>query len=771
MKIGIVTYWNSTDNYGQIMQGLALQRYLRSLGHDPFIIRFHEEIPPTSIREKISKLSPLYLWQYIKYRKAINNALAFNQKHPRRFKEFKKNNIKYSEKEFWSFNDLLCADWSKIDAFICGSDQIWSPKYLPNWLSYMLAFAPMRCRKIAYACSFGKASLSIEYIHQLKKQLKTFHAIGLRERTGVSICKEAGIAQAKLVCDPTLLLKANDYLDIVNDISTKKNTAFIYLLNWEMDLPIQEINKYLKSQNIKTSYFPTRGNENLWTPFQDLSINNWVREIALSQLVITNSFHGTVFSIIFHRPFITFALQGKDAGMNDRLQTLLSAIGLENRIYTKGGKLSIEEIASLPINWQDVDDKLAILRQSGVALLDEGLNGSDKIKSKHNICFFTNKSIHHRYGGLDRVTELLADNFVRHGHHVFYLSYNKREIYDKGRQYFLPNPQKQKSRENIEAFNTFLADKNIDVLINQEANVDITLSIDLELRKHLTVLSTLHFNPNYIDDNHFSNKFGRRPGLANKVLNRIFKTPFIKNLGLKYLRNLLSRNYKKQIDWSDRLVLLSDRFKPDLLNLITGNKIDTSKITAINNPCIVSPVNTHIQEEKKNIILYVGRLDISFKRIDHILDIWKDLSSRHNDWEFVLVGDGADRKLLENKVITENIQKVTFVGVQDPTEYYKQAKFIILTSSASEGWGMVLVEAQHYGCVPVCYRSYSAISDIISDGKNGILVENNDTNNLRSRLEAAMDTPAIYHALNTECIKSVNRFNIETISQQWLRLM
>ena len=61
MKIGIVTYWNSTDNYGQIMQGLALQRYLRSLGHDPFIIRFHEEIPPTSIREKISKLSPLYL--------------------------------------------------------------------------------------------------------------------------------------------------------------------------------------------------------------------------------------------------------------------------------------------------------------------------------------------------------------------------------------------------------------------------------------------------------------------------------------------------------------------------------------------------------------------------------------------------------------------------------------------------------------------------------------------------------------------------------------
>ena len=138
---------------------------------------------------------------------------------------------------------------------------------------------------------------------------------------------------------------------------------------------------------------------------------------------------------------------------------------------------------------------------------------------------------------------------------------------------------------------------------------------------------------------------------------------------------------------------------------------------------------------------------------------------------FVLVGDGADRKLLENKVITENIQKVTFVGVQDPTEYYKQAKFIILTSSASEGWGMVLVEAQHYGCVPVCYRSYSAISDIISDGKNGILVENNDTNNLRSRLEAAMDTPAIYHALNTECIKSVNRFNIETISQQWLRLM
>lgn len=771
MKIGIVTYWDSSDNYGQIMQGLALQRFLRSLGHDPFIIRFHEEVPSTSLCGKISKLSPLYLWQYIKYRKAISNALVFNQNHPRRFKEFKKNNIKYSKQEFWSFNELLCADWSEIDAFICGSDQIWSPKYLPNWLSYTLAFAPMRCRKIAYACSFGRSSLDLKYTYQLKEQLKTFNAIGLREKTGVSICKNAGIAEAKLVCDPTLLLKANDYLDIVNDISKKKNTAFIYLLNWEMDLPTQEINKYLNSQNIKISYFPTRGNENLWTSSQDLSINNWIREIALSQLVITNSFHGTVFSIIFHRPFVAFALQGKDAGMNDRLQTLLSAIGLENHIYTKDGELSIEAIASLPIDWQDIDKKLAILRQSGITLLDEGLHSFHNDESKHNICFFTNKSVHHRYGGLDRVTELLADSFVQHGHHVFYLSYDKREIYDKDRQYFLPNPQKQKSKENVDAFNTFLINKKIDVLINQEANVDITLPINPNTRKHLTVLSTLHFNPNYIDDRHFANKFGQNLGLRNTILNKIFRIPLIKSLGLKFLRNKLSRNYKKQIKWSDRLVLLSDRFKPDLLKLTNFNNIDTSKITAINNPCIISSDNTCTQREKKNIILYVGRLDISFKRIDHILDIWKRLSSQHEDWKFILVGDGIDRKLLENKVINENIQRVSFVGIQDPAEYYKQAKFIILTSSASEGWGMVLVEAQQYGCVPVCYRSYSAISDIISDGKNGILVENNDTNSLLSKLEAAMDTPAIYNALKTNCIKSVKRFDIETISQQWLKLM
>lgn len=771
MKIGIVTYWNSTDNYGQIMQGLALQRYLRSLGHEPFIIRFHEEVPPTSLRERISKFSPLYLWQYIKYRKAISNALAFNQNHPRLFKEFKKNNIKYSKQEFWSFNELLCADWSEIDVFICGSDQIWSPKYLPNWLSYILAFAPMRCRKIAYACSFGRTSLDIEYTCQLKKQLKTFNAIGLREKTGVSICQNAGIAQAKLVCDPTLLLKANDYLDIVNDISKKKRTAFIYLLNWEMNLPILEINKYLNSQNINTSYFPTRGNENLWSSFQDLSINNWIREIALSQVVITNSFHGTVFSIIFHRPFITFALQGKDAGMNDRLQTLLSAIGLEDHIYTQGEERSIEDIVSSPINWQVVDEKLTILRQSGIALLNEGLYSTHNDESKHNICFLTNKSVHHRYGGLDRVTELLADNFLQHGHHVFYLSYNKREIYDKDRQYFLPNSQKQKSKENVEAFNVFLINKKIDVLINQEANVDITLPIYPNIRTHLTVLSTLHFNPNYIDDRHFANKFGQSLDLRNIILNKIFSIPIIKSIGLKFLRNKLSRNYKKQIKWSDKLVLLSDRFKSDLLKLTNANNIDTSKITAINNPCIISPDNTYTQREKENIILYVGRLDIPFKRIDHILDIWKDLSSKHEDWRFILVGDGIDRKLLENKVINEDIQRVSFAGIQDPTEYYKQAKFILLTSSASEGWGMVLVEAQQYGCVPVCYRSYSAISDIISDGKNGILVENNDTYSLLSKLEAAMNTPAIYNALKTDCIKSVKRFDIETISQQWLKLM
>lgn len=769
MKIAVLTYWDSLDNYGQILQGYALQQYLRTLGHDAFIVRFHEEKQPESLLKRIMKLQPFYLVKYIKYKKFCKETMSFNKTHTRNFDDFKRNNIVYSNREYWSFNDLLCEDWSGVDAFICGSDQIWSPKYMNNWLAYLLAFVPMRCRKIAYACSFGRTVIDSLYKAQLSKKLPTYDVVGVREYSGVQLCKETGCETAQLVCDPTLLLRSTDYAALIGTKPQTTSTAFVYLLNWEMALPTDEINACLKEKSLQMMFFPTMGTEHLWSSIQDLTISNWLCQIAASQLVITNSFHSTVFAILFHRPFVSLALSGKDAGMNDRLQTLLGELGLQGRIYVEGQSRTIVQIASMPIDWTDVDNRLERLRQSGISLIKDGLNGKNCISCKHRICFYTNGAIHHRYGGLDRVTELLADNFAKQGHEVYYLSITRRETYDKERQHFLPNTQRIDCSENMEAFNAFLRDRNIDVLINQEANVDITLPIANDIRRNIKVLSVLHFNPNYIDDKHFFNKFSRSAGIVNKTLRCVFSINAVNKMGLKFLRRKLARNYRKQLKWSDHLVLLSDRFKDDMLALI-GQNTESYKLTAINNPCVISvPVGE--QPEKENVILYVGRLDIPFKRVDHILDIWKELSAKHKVWRLQIVGDGADRIELEEKIACEHIERVSMEGLQVPTNYYQRAKFIMLTSSASEGWGMVLTEAQSYGCVPVCYRSYSAIEDIVTDGENGILVNNNDSKELMRKIDEVIASPDRFRAMSERCRESVRKYNIDNISSQWIKLM
>ena len=769
MNIAVVTFWESSDNYGQILQGLAMQRYLISLGHKAFIVRFHEESPSKSFKDKVSRLLPSHIIDYIRFKKVNRETSIFNSKHQRRFTDFKNEHLNYSDCEFFSYEELLCADWSKVDAFVCGSDQIWSPKYVNNYLAYLLAFAPLRCRKIAYACSFGRTTLDDVYIQMLRKQLATFDVVGLRENSGVSICHRAGRKDAKLVADPTLLLHAIDYADLISNVSISAS-AFIYLLNWKMPLPLEQIDTYLKTNGLSVAYFPTQGNENIWQSDNDLSIKNWITQLANSQIVFTNSFHGTVFSILFHRPFVSFALEGKDAGMNDRLLTLLTAIGLENRIYKNESSYSLSAIANQTIDWNDVDDRLDLLRNSGVDLLNQGLQVKALKTPVHRICFYTSGAVHHRYGGLDRVTELLADEFEKEGHEVYYLSYIKRDVYNHKRQYFLPEGNVLKNKQNIIFFNRFLKERGIDVLINQEAQVDITLPIDVSLREKIKVLSVVHFNPNYIDKKHFKNKFSISSSLYNKIFKTLFSVSFVNRLGLYYLTSRLSINYRHQLNWADNIVLLSDRFKRTFIDL-TGSDINLSKITAINNPCMIPGCEENQLYHKENLILYVGRLDIPFKRIDHTLDIWKVISTEYVDWQLLLVGDGDDRERLELKVKEEGIQRVRFEGIQNPNNYYKRAKMILLTSSVTEGWGMVLVEAQSYGCVPMCYKSYPAISDIVTDGVTGGLVDNDDDSSLIDRVKYAIENPNSLQHMSEMCKKSVKRFDIGIIADQWQKLM
>jgi glycosyltransferase involved in cell wall biosynthesis len=392
------------------------------------------------------------------------------------------------------------------------------------------------------------------------------------------------------------------------------------------------------------------------------------------------------------------------------------------------------------------------------------------MKELKTICFQTRGGVNHDYGGLDRVTELLADFFVASGYQVYYLSQVKRPGTHATRQIYLPNQIELTSPENIAFYNTFLQEQEVDVLINQEGNVNIIIPLDKQLNKDLIYITVLHFNPNYITEFHFNHKVNKMniPGLLKLGLNNIVNIPFIKQQLLSYLQRKLERNYAINCSNCDRFVLLSNNFKSDFGQLFKTKTLPTN-ISAINNPILINKKEIEISKKKKKL-LYVGRLEIGMKQLDKLINNWNVIAADFPDWTLHLVGGGPDEQLLKDQIKNKNIPRVFFEGIQNPKTYYEEASIFCFSSSSAEGWGMVLVEAQIKGCVPIAFNSYSSISDIITDGETGRLVASNDNEQYIKELSELMQNEQIRQKMALNAIESSKKFDIKIIGQEWIHL-
>lgn len=391
------------------------------------------------------------------------------------------------------------------------------------------------------------------------------------------------------------------------------------------------------------------------------------------------------------------------------------------------------------------------------------------MEKKKTICFQTRGGINHDYGGLDRVTELLADFFEENGFTVYYLAQVKRPDTHKTRQYYLPNEQELTSKENIEFYNKFIEEKQIDIFINQEGNVNIILPL-MEKNKSIIYLTALHFNPNYITKFHFRNKINKMniPSGLKKVISTLFTIPFIEDQAFAYLHRKLENNYYINCSNCDRFILLSNRFQNDFAALFKTKKLP-SNICAINNPIRINNAAIDFSKKKKKL-LYVGRLECGMKQLDTLLNNWNLIANNFPDWSLHLVGGGPDEMMLKQQVVQEEIPRVFFEGIQDPQPYYEEASIFCFSSASSEGWGMVLVEAQMNGCVPVAFESYSAIADIISDHKTGLLVPAYNNELYINALMELMQNEILREELAINAIEYVKRFDIDTIGKQWINL-
>ncbi len=331
MKIGIITFCTPKQaNYGQILQCFALQSFLKKLGHKPFLIRY--KVTRDNTEDQNNKKSPLrFLFHfptYIKLFEQIIKSHKFNdeeRKHNRNFQDFIDKHISSSS---IFYDSLSLYDTPPIaDAFICGSDQIWGGD-----TAYYLDFVSKGKTKIAYAPSFGGInSFSSAYEKKISLLLKDFSFIGMRETSGVETCRRLGRSDTIQVADPTLLLSKSDYDSIRINSNINDNYLFLYLIGNPTDVKLSEVYKLAKRKGLRVIYVAAQMQYDKREKTYP-QIGEWIDYIARSQFVITNSYHGTIFSLIYNKPFITIPLVDEYKRMNTRIEELLRNCKLENRI-------------------------------------------------------------------------------------------------------------------------------------------------------------------------------------------------------------------------------------------------------------------------------------------------------------------------------------------------------------------------------------------------------------------------------------------------------
>lgn len=351
MKIGIITFWSSKDNYGQLLQLFALQLFLKELGHEPFLIRYgFWKDNSTSKLFKEYFLLPWRIPRAIKNKITERKVQKSNIVHERKFADFLSENILYTE-QIYSAKELI-QNPPVADCYITGSDQVWGTLN-PNPI-FFLQFGSKETKRISFAASFGDGNhfLKDMYIDKITPYLKTFDMVTVREYKALEICKKAGINGCALIPDPTLLIDMSNYNRLLSSNPDTDKYCLVYMLEEEQKTKIgmDDIAAFVKSRGIKMIYIASQGRFDQYIK-QYPTIPQFLSYIKNADFVITNSFHGTVFSIMYHRKF---AVIPKKNGNNTRVTTLLSQYGLQKHIAKEFS--SIKNAYNDTVNWNLVDN-------------------------------------------------------------------------------------------------------------------------------------------------------------------------------------------------------------------------------------------------------------------------------------------------------------------------------------------------------------------------------------------------------------------------------
>ncbi len=376
-----------------------------------------------------------------------------------------------------------------------------------------------------------------------------------------------------------------------------------------------------------------------------------------------------------------------------------------------------------------------------------------------NNILFVERALDPTFGGVERVTYTLSEAFKKVGYQCYFFYCYKDSNLIEGESKLRLNEQ-DGIDDIYQQFSLFITAKQINIIICQNVYAAKFLKVYEKVKENFNVkfISCLHGNPDIWVN---KNKWGC-------TTTKIYVKELIRSVN-HLIHNPYKERFERMYQVSDTFVLLSESFIPVFKKLHKTND-DEGKLVAISNPCTF---NTSVEntDGKENIVLVVSRMAEQQKRISNVLKIWKDINNDSN-WKLVLVGDGPDMNLYKSIEKKIGLSNVEFVGHSNQVEqYYKKSKIFLMTS-IWEGLPMTILEAQHYGCVPVAFDTYAAVRDAITDNKNGFVVEKHNIRAFRNKVECLMQDEVLLKKMSLNAIKtSSDQFNVHKIIQRWMNLI
>ena len=374
MKIGILTLPLHT-NYGGILQAYALQTVLERMGHEACVIQRPWRLQIVWWKYPLQIIKRCINRFILGYNNSIFGELKWNKNQTVIERNTKNFIDKYiNTHQIKQISDVKETDF---DAIVVGSDQIWRPKYYRLHYKYIedafLSFTKKwNLKRIAYAPSFGTDEWEYNQVETQKcsNLLQIFDAVSVREQSGIELCeKYLGHKDVQWVLDPTMLLNKEDYERLIPKDTIAPGDLVCYVLDANDE--INNLITRIASENDMKVFQAASDVDNVLLPIEKRiqpPVESWLSGFRDAKLVITDSFHACVFSILFRKPFVVIG--NKNRGYS-RFESLLKRFGLENRLIENASQFKDSMLNPLS---EEVYKKLDDFRSNSTNFIAKALN-------------------------------------------------------------------------------------------------------------------------------------------------------------------------------------------------------------------------------------------------------------------------------------------------------------------------------------------------------------------------------------------------------------